>query len=199
MYHPIKESDQPINVLVLDNYDSFVYNLVYLLRQFGVATTVVRNDKIGPAEAAKFSHILLSPGPSLPSDAGNMEAIIKHCASTVSILGVCLGHQAIAEVFGSQLFNLEEPLHGVASTCLVQPMAGPFFDLVPQQFQVARYHSWSVREDSLGPDLIVTARDKDNLILGIRHKQFRCWGVQFHPESYLCKQGPKLIEQWLKL
>lgn len=189
----------PKEVLVIDNYDSFVYNLVYILRSVGVSAKVFRNDKLDVEEAAAFQHILLSPGPGVPENAGIMKDLIRKAAPTASILGICLGHQAIAEVFGGQLYNLTEPLHGVESTCFVQPEAGSLFNQVPQRFQVARYHSWSVLEPSLPNDLIVTATDAEQRILGLRHKTYKCWGLQFHPEAYLSPFGPKLVLQWLEL
>jgi len=189
----------PTKVLVIDNYDSFVYNLVYILRNAGIVTDVFRNDKLTLEQASGYSHILLSPGPGVPENAGILKVLIKKAAPTSSILGICLGHQAIAEVFGGKLYNLTEPLHGVASTCFVQPEAGELFNQVPQRFQVARYHSWSVEENNLPQDLIVTARDAENRILGIKHKVYKCWGLQFHPEAYLSVYGPKLVLQWLEI
>lgn len=183
-------------VLVVDNYDSFVYNLVYLLRQLGQDPVVVRNDHIGPEEAAAYDYILLSPGPGVPDQAGNMKVIVSALADKASILGVCLGHQAIAEVFGAKLYNLSEPLHGVATSC--RPLGqDPLYQDMPKEFMVARYHSWSVEPTSMTPELTVTALDDQNRILGIRHRKHKVWGVQFHPESFLTPEGKYIIKNWL--
>lgn len=193
---PQKQNPTPPHVLVVDNYDSFVYNLVYLLRELGIEPVVKRNDHVTAAEAEAYTHILLSPGPGVPDSAGNMKSIIAALAASKSILGVCLGHQAIAEVFGAKLYNLDEPLHGVATSC--RPLGKDvLFSGMPKEFSVARYHSWSVEPASLTPELVVTALDDSNRILGLRHRKHKVWGVQFHPESFLTTEGKTIIKNWL--
>lgn len=186
-------------ILVLDNYDSFVYNLVYLIRELGYQPDVVRNRSITVNEALTYDYILLSPGPGIPDEAGIMKDLIKagsssnHCPS---ILGVCLGHQAIAEVFGAQLVNLKNPLHGIQSTASVVTKS-PLFQGVSTTIQVGRYHSWSVAADSVPDTLEITCHDETNEVLGLSNKQLPINGVQFHPESILTPEGPIIISNWL--
>ena len=184
-------------ILVLDNYDSFTYNLVYIVRQlgYGVQMDVFRNDKITLDEVANYDTILLSPGPGIPSEAGIMPELLKKYAATKSILGVCLGHQAIGEAFGGSLINLSEVLHGVASEVTVQDDL--LFKDVPKTFKIGRYHSWVIDESTLSPDLEVIGRTPDKQIMAVRHKQFDVRGVQFHPESILTENGVKIMQNWL--
>jgi anthranilate synthase component 2 len=152
------------NVLVLDNYDSFVYNLVYLLKELGAHVDVFRNDKISLEEVGKYDQILLSPGPGIPSEAGIMMDLLKEYKSTKKILGVCLGHQAIAEAFGSKLQNMGEVLHGVTTECQVLDPAERLFLDIPSRFEVCRYHSWTVIPDSMPSDLKCTAQDDQGYV-----------------------------------
>ncbi|NJL11842.1 MAG: aminodeoxychorismate/anthranilate synthase component II [Microscillaceae bacterium] len=184
-------------ILVIDNYDSFVYNLVHYLRDLGQHPVVRRNDKIALEEVAAFDRILLSPGPGLPQEAGIMPALLQQYASSKSILGVCLGHQAIGEAFGGTLVNLPQVLHGLASQTTVLDQEDVFFRGLPLSFKVAHYHSWVVEEASIQGRLIVTARDENGLVMALRHPQYRVWGVQFHPESVLTEHGKQMLQNWL--
>lgn len=187
-----------MKILVLDNYDSFTYNLVYIVRQlgYGAQMDVFRNDKISLEDVELYDKIILSPGPGVPEDAGIMPALLKRYAATKSILGVCLGHQAIGEAFGSDLTNLSEVLHGVASPVSVKEDL--LFRGVPDTFSIGRYHSWVINESTLSPDLEVIARTSDGQIMAVRHKEFNVRGVQFHPESILTENGVQIIKNWLE-
>lgn len=187
-----------MKILVLDNYDSFTYNLVYIIRQlgFGDQMDIYRNDKISLEAVDQYDKILLSPGPGVPSEAGIMPQLLTRYAAKKSILGVCLGHQAIGEAFGGDLTNLTEVLHGVASEVKVE--RDLLFEGIPETFKIGRYHSWVIEESSLSPDLEVIARTPDQQIMAVRHKKFQVRGVQFHPESILTENGVKLIKNWLE-
>ena len=187
-----------MKILVLDNYDSFTYNLVYLIRQlgYGQQLDIRRNDAFSLDEVEQYDKILLSPGPGIPSEAGLMPEVLLRYAATKSILGICLGHQAIAEAFGGQLHNLTEVQHGVASALTVVP--DRLFEGLPTQFAVGRYHSWVVDEAHLPAELEVIGRTPDQQIMAIRHKQYDLRGLQFHPESILTEHGATLIQNWLQ-
>lgn len=187
-----------MKILVLDNYDSFTYNLVYIVRQLGYGDVmdVFRNDKISLEDVAKYDKIVLSPGPGVPSEAGIMLDLLRRYAETKSILGVCLGHQAIGEAFGGDLVNLSEVLHGVASKVTVQ--RDLLFEQIPDTFSIGRYHSWVIDETTLSPDLEVIARTPDQQIMAVRHKKFDVRGVQFHPESILTENGVQIMKNWLE-
>lgn len=186
-----------MKILVLDNYDSFTFNLVYIVRQlgYGAQMDVFRNDKISLEDVDKYDKILLSPGPGIPSEAGIMPELLNKYSATKSILGVCLGHQAIGEAFGGSLINLSEVLHGVASKVTVQKDL--LFEQIPDTFSIGRYHSWVIDESTLSPDLEVIARTPDQQIMAVRHKQFNVRGVQFHPESILTENGVRIMQNWL--
>ena len=186
--------------LVLDNYDSFTYNLVQLLRELGhgAQTTVVRNDRLTLEEVEEYDAVLLSPGPGLPAEAGLMPRLIRRYAPTKRLLGVCLGHQGIAESFGAALYNLPAVLHGVATEAEVLAPADRLFAGLPARFQVGRYHSWGVRPESLPAELEVTARDANGQVLAFRHRQYDVRGVQFHPESILTEHGKEMMRNWLE-
>jgi anthranilate synthase component 2 len=187
-----------MKILVLDNYDSFTYNLVYIVRQlgYGPQMDVFRNDKITLEEVDQYDKILLSPGPGVPSEAGIMPQLIQRYSASKSILGVCLGHQAIGEAFGGDLTNLSEVLHGVASRVTVQKDL--LFDGISDTFSIGRYHSWVIDEATLSPDLEVIARTPDHQIMAVRHKKFDVRGVQFHPESILTENGVRIMRNWLE-
>ena len=189
-----------MKVLVLDNYDSFTYNLVQLVKRlgYGAKMDVRRNDKVGIDEVEEYDNILLSPGPGLPAEAGIMPELIQRYAPTKKILGVCLGHQAIAEAFGGALYNLPEPMHGVATRIRVTSNNEPLFKGIPNEFKACRYHSWVVVPTSMPAELEVTALDGDNQIMALRHRQFNVRGVQFHPESILTEFGENMMRSWLK-
>ncbi|MDZ4663334.1 MAG: aminodeoxychorismate/anthranilate synthase component II [Bacteroidota bacterium] len=187
-----------MKLLVLDNYDSFTYNLVHLVEKVSDAKiSVVRNDKIALAEIANFDKILLSPGPGLPKDAGIMPQLLKTYCSSKSILGVCLGMQAIAENFGGSLHNLETVYHGIATSVNIIETDSLFINC-PPTFKVGRYHSWVVDPSSLPDTLKVTAVDEQNNIMALEHKTLDVKGVQFHPESILSEYGELMISNWLK-
>lgn len=187
-------------VIVIDNYDSFTYNLVHILRELMEEENlkVVRNDQFKMGEIKDFDHILLSPGPGIPRNAGLMPEVIKQYGPTKNILGVCLGHQAIGEAYGSQLLNLPQVFHGVVTNIELLGQ-DDLFRSVPKSFNVCRYHSWVIDKTQLGDDLIVTSVAENGNIMSVKHKEFCVRGVQFHPESIMTKHGVKIIENWLKL
>ncbi|NOU60197.1 anthranilate synthase component II [Marinifilum caeruleilacunae] len=188
-----------MKILVLDNYDSFTYNLVEYLRKLGATDVeVFRNREIEIEEVAKYDKILLSPGPGIPDEAGILKDLIKEYAATKSILGVCLGEQAIAEVFGGSIENLNKVYHGVATSVYRTESTGGVLEGIEKEFQAGRYHSWNVMEQDLPDCLEITCRDSEGAIMGIRHKEYDVEGVQFHPESVLTPNGMKMIENWLK-
>lgn len=184
-----------MKILVLDNYDSFTYNLVYIIRQLGYEMDIYRNNKINLSEIDVYDKILLSPGPGIPSEAGIMPELLKKYAGSKDILGICLGHQAIGEVFGGDLINLSAVVHGLASEVTVQEDL--LFQGLPKQFKIGRYHSWVINEQTLSPDLEVIARTSDGQIMGVRHNKLKVRGLQFHPESILTEHGVQLIKNWL--
>jgi anthranilate synthase component 2 len=188
-----------MKILVLDNYDSFTYNLVHILRKLGhdELLEVHRNDKIALDDVQNFDKILLSPGPGVPSEAGIMPKLIQKYGPSKSILGICLGHQAIGEAFGGEIYNMTEVLHGIATPVQIVDKEESLFSGLPLTFNVCRYHSWSIVEDKLPEQLVVTALDEQGRIMGVRHKQHNVSGLQFHPESILTEHGEKMIENWL--
>jgi len=187
-------------ILVIDNYDSFVYNLVHYI---GNLTTdridVFRNDEISLEDVKNYDKILLSPGPGIPIEAGICLDLLKTYAPAKSILGVCLGHQSIAEAFGAKLVNLDKVFHGISTPIRVLTPNDPLYTNIPEVFQVGRYHSWVVSDENLPKELIVTARDENEMIMGISHTIYDVRGVQFHPESVLTQHGYQIIENWLKI
>ena len=185
-----------MNILIIDNYDSFTFNLVHLVHETGNEATVWRNDRFDLAEVDQFDKIILSPGPGIPSEAGLLLDVIKTYASTKSILGVCLGMQAIAEVFGGKLYNLSRPVHGKATKIQVLDHHETLFLNCPNEFHVGRYHSWAVSSETLSPELKVTAITADGVIMALRHEILDVRGVQFHPESVLTEHGKAMIENW---
>ncbi|RYY41236.1 MAG: aminodeoxychorismate/anthranilate synthase component II [Chitinophagaceae bacterium] len=192
-----------MKILVFDNYDSFTYNLVHLVRTLtDAALEVHRNDQIPLERVAEFDKIILSPGPGIPSEAGLLLPLVRAYASSKSILGVCLGHQAIGEAFGGTLVNLATVFHGVATPIEVDkgewaPDKRSLFSALPNRLEVGRYHSWVVSGENFPADLQVTARDDSGYIMGLRHKKFDVQGVQFHPESVLTPDGAQIIKNWL--
>jgi len=214
-----------MRILVFDNYDSFTYNLVHLVeRILHQKVDVYRNDQIPLEKVKEYDKIILSPGPGIPEEAGLLLPIIKEYASTKSILGVCLGHQAIGEAFGGKLVNLSEVYHGVATPVRIvsrqsavssrqsavgsrQSAVGPNASLIthyslfkdlPEEFDAGRYHSWIVSDENFPKELEVTARDENNFIMALQHKTYDVQGVQFHPESVLTPKGEDILKNWLK-
>ena len=184
-------------VLVIDNYDSFTYNLVHYLEDLNCDVTVKRNDKLTLEEVKDFDKILLSPGPGIPDEAGLLKAIIKTYAPTKSILGVCLGQQAIGEVFGGKLINLNNVYHGVATNVTITVDDEKIFEGLEKNIEVGRYHSWVV-DSNLPESLEATSFDENGQIMSLRHKIYDVKGVQYHPESVLTPYGKKILENWLK-
>ena len=187
----------PISVLVIDNYDSFVYNLVHYLEELDCIVTVRRNNELNLEEVEKFDKILLSPGPGLPDEAGFLKAIVERYASTKSILGVCLGQQAIGEVFGGKLVNLDSVYHGIATKIKRCVDNESLFEGLDQEFEVGRYHSWVV-DKNLPHCLEATSFDHNGQVMSLRHRAYDVKGVQFHPESVLTPDGKKMIRNWVK-
>ena len=186
-----------IKVLVIDNYDSFVYNLVHYLEDLDCQVTVKRNDQLQLEEVAAYDKILLSPGPGIPDEAGLLKEIIKTYAATKSMFGVCLGQQAIGEVFGGALINLDQVFHGVATSAKQLVTDEPLFKDIPEEFEIGRYHSWVVAPENFPKDLEITAVDVNGQIMSLRHREYDVRGVQFHPESVLTPEGKKMIKNWV--
>ena len=186
-----------MKILVIDNYDSFVYNLVHYIREFVDDVTVWRNDQFELEDVAAFDKIVLSPGPGIPEDAGLLKAVVERYASTKSMLGVCLGQQAIGEVFGGSLINLDQVFHGVGTHVERLVDDEQLFAGLPKNFQVGRYHSWVVAREDFPQDLEITAVDESGQIMALRHKKYDLRGVQFHPESVLTPHGKSMIKNWL--
>ncbi|MCK9343031.1 MAG: aminodeoxychorismate/anthranilate synthase component II [Massilibacteroides sp.] len=185
-------------ILLVDNYDSFTYNLVHILKELGAEVIVKRNDKIDLDRVVDYDRIVISPGPGIPEEAGVTLELIKRYAPTKPILGVCLGEQAIAQVFGATLLNLEEVHHGVCSDIRIK-QKDPIFAGLEPAFRAGRYHSWVVSKENFPSCLTITAVDaEEGEIMAIRHKEYATVGIQFHPESVLTPQGKQLIDNWLK-
>jgi len=198
-----------MKILVFDNYDSFTYNLVHLVEKIiHQKVDVYRNDEIPLERVKDYDKIILSPGPGIPEEAGLLLPLIKEYASTKSILGVCLGHQAIGQAFGGTLTNLSKVYHGIATKIQIgkhsnAPMTIEdarlhLFDGLSNEIEVGRYHSWVISNDGFPDDLTVTARDENNFIMALQHKKYDVQGVQFHPESVLTPDGEKIMSNWLK-
>ena len=185
------------NIVIIDNYDSFTYNLVHYLEDLDCNVTVYRNDEFELDDLHVFDKIVLSPGPGIPDEAGLLKQVIQKYAATKSILGVCLGQQAIGEVFGGNLINLEKVHHGVASLISVCVTNESLFENLPLQFEVGRYHSWVISNVNFPDDLEITSTDPNGQIMSIRHKKFDVKGVQFHPESILTPNGKQILANWL--
>jgi anthranilate synthase component II len=188
-------------ILVFDNYDSFTYNLVHAIKKICGETAqidVFRNDEIALEEIARYDKIVLSPGPGIPSEAGILLQVIEKYAPTKSIFGVCLGMQAIGEVFGGKLVNLNSVFHGIASEVEILDKDEPIFKGLPEKIEAGRYHSWVVDKATLPNCLKPTAVDNENLLMALRHKEFDVCGVQFHPESILTPKGEQILTNWLK-
>ncbi|MFM8912077.1 MAG: anthranilate synthase component II [Flammeovirgaceae bacterium] len=188
-----------MKILVLDNYDSFTYNLVHIIRELDYAMDVFRNDQISIEAVGQYDKILLSPGPGIPDEAGIMKKVITTYAPTKSILGVCLGHQGIAECFGGKLLNLPHVLHGVTSTLQVLDPHDELFNGLPGEFTVTHYHSWVVEPNTLPNTLKVTSTNAQGLVLSLAHLQYDVRGVQFHPESIMTEHGKQMIQNWLSI
>ncbi len=189
-----------MKILILDNYDSFTYNLVHYLKElgYGAGMEVHRNDQITLEVVEQFDKILLSPGPGIPEEAGILLPLIEQYGATKSILGVCLGHQAIAESYGAKLYNMPQVLHGVSSEVKVLQKGDRLFKDIPETYTICHYHSWNVDKGNLGDQIVVTAEDEFGEIMAISHKEYDVKGVQFHPESIMTEFGHKLLNNWIK-
>lgn len=188
-----------MNILVIDNYDSFVYNLVHLLRELGHTPQVFRNNKISLEAVAQYDKILLSPGPGVPAEAGIMPELLQTYGPTKSIFGVCLGCQAIGEAYGSTLNNLPQVLHGLSDQLEVQLPENRLFKGLPSHFQVGHYHSWVIDPATIDPQqLEVSALDSHGNVMAVSHRHYDVHGVQFHPESVLTEHGAAILTNWLK-
>ncbi len=194
----MEKQKRPLRVVVIDNYDSFTYNLVHLVRHLGAEVTVYRNDQFALADLEDFDKIILSPGPGIPAEAGLLLDVIRTYAGRKPILGVCLGHQAIGEVFGGSLTNLSDVFHGVATEG-TQLQNDPIFAGLPRRITMGRYHSWVVDRNTLPPCLEVTAESDEGYIMALRHRDYDIHGIQFHPESVLTPQGSTIVSNWLAL
>lgn len=187
-----------MKVLVFDNYDSFTYNLVHLVEKIlPVKADVFRNDQIALEEIKRYDKIILSPGPGVPSEAGLLLPLIREYAPTKSILGVCLGHQAVGVAFGAKLVNLTTVYHGVATDCRLFE-GNRLFEGLPGTIRVGRYHSWIVSREEFPAELEITAEDDNGHIMGVQHRKFDVRGVQFHPESVLTPNGETILRNWFK-
>jgi len=185
-------------ILLFDNYDSFTYNLFHAVKSLGYTNIdVFRNDKLAIDKVNAYDKILLSPGPGIPSESGILLPLIKQYAATKSILGVCLGHQAIGETFGAKLINLSQVYHGIQTPIIVEK-EDLLFKGLPKKFMAGRYHSWVVSDKNFPSDLEITARDENGQIMALRHKKYDVRGIQFHPESVLTPQGLTIIKNWLE-
>ena len=187
-----------MKVVIIDNYDSFTYNLSHLIKSLGAEVTVVRNDQFELQDLEQFNKIVLSPGPGIPSEAGLLLDVIRTYAGKKPILGVCLGHQAIGEVFGGKLVNLSDVFHGVATPCHIVA-DDPIFSGLERDITIGRYHSWVVSNEDLPECLKVTAVSDEGQVMALRHKSLNIRGIQFHPESVLTPDGKKMIQNWLFL
>ncbi len=185
-----------MKTVIIDNYDSFTFNLAHLLKELGAEVDVVRNDQFELPTLERYDKIVLSPGPGIPSEAGLLLDVIRTYAGRKPMLGVCLGHQAIGEVFGAKLENLSEVYHGIATDC-EHFSNDTIFNGVPTHFEVGRYHSWVVSKEGLPDCLEVTATSPDGNIMALRHKDYPIHGIQFHPESVLTPLGRQIVKNWL--
>ena len=188
-----------MKILVFDNYDSFTYNLVQMIEQIsGEKVDVFRNDQISLEEIEKYDKIVLSPGPGIPSEAGILIELIKKYSPTKSILGVCLGQQAIAEAFGGSLINLTEIYHGVATNAQTIKKNAPLLKDLPENLEVGRYHSWAVNPEDFPEELEITSVDENGMIMSLQHKNYDVQAVQYHPESILTPHGKRIIKNFLQ-
>lgn len=191
-----------MNIAIIDNYDSFTYNLVHLVRELGITVSVFRNDQFELRQLSTFNGIILSPGPGIPEEAGQLLEVIKTYAGKIPMLGVCLGEQAIAVAFGGSLINLSDVFHGVQTpTTLIQNTDNSYVDSIFNGFEstilVGRYHSWVVDEETLPNCIEITAVSNEGQIMGIKHKEYNIHGIQFHPESVLTPDGKEIIKNWI--
>lgn len=186
-----------MKIVIIDNYDSFTYNLSHLVKELGAEVTVYRNDKFQMSDLEEFDKIILSPGPGIPSEAGLLLDVIQAYAGKKPILGVCLGHQAIGESFGGKLTNIGQVVHGVATPCHLTA-EDYLFDGLPRDIEIGRYHSWVVDTVDFPACLEVTSTSDEGFIMSLRHREYDIRGIQYHPESVLTPDGKTIINNWLK-
>ncbi len=186
-----------MKIIVIDNYDSFVYNLVHYLEELDCKVHVLRNDQFHIEDLDSYDKILLSPGPGIPKEAGLLKEVIKTYAGKKPILGVCLGQQAIGEVFGGSIINLAQVFHGVATKASILVDDEPLFKGLGKEIEIGRYHSWVVNKEDFPPMLEITSLDDNGQIMSLRHRELDIRGVQFHPESVLTPRGKKMIKNWV--
>ena len=186
-----------MKIVIIDNYDSFTYNLSHLIKELGADVTVYRNDKFQMEQLEAFDKIVLSPGPGIPSEAGLLLDVIKAYAGKKPILGVCLGHQAIGESFGGKLTNLSQVYHGVATPSTIT-VKDYIFEGLPEKIEIGRYHSWVVDNDGFPECLEVTSVSDEGYVMSLRHKEYDIRGIQYHPESVLTPDGKAILKNWLK-
>ena len=187
-----------MKIVIIDNYDSFTYNLSHLVKELGAEVTVVRNDQFELEDLEAYNKIILSPGPGIPSEAGLLCDVIRTYAGRKPILGVCLGHQAIGEVFGAKLENLSDVFHGVATSCHIVADE-PIFSGMERDITIGRYHSWVVSREDFPDCLEITAVSDEGQVMALRHRQLNVRGIQFHPESVLTPDGKKMLQNWMFL
>lgn len=184
-------------IAVIDNYDSFTFNLAHYLEALNTEVVVYRNDEFDIEDLEDFHKILLSPGPGIPDEAGLLKKVITTYAASKSILGICLGHQAIGEVFNSKLTNLKSPLHGISSKVNLTTETDTLFQNIPTEFEVGLYHSWIIDTKTISSDLIVTSVNENGIIMSVKHRNFDVKGIQFHPESILTPHGMTILQNWI--
>lgn len=188
-----------MKILIIDNYDSFTYNLVHYVQEItGVMPDVYRNDQISLTAIASYDLLMLSPGPGIPKEAGILKDIVRHYAGKKPIFGICLGLQAIVEVFDGEIMNMEQVYHGVATEMTVIDFEAPVFSGIPEKFEAGRYHSWAANRNKIPKDLIVTCVDAQGMVMGVRHRKYPISAVQFHPESILTPKGKKMVANFIE-
>lgn len=186
-----------MRIVVIDNYDSFTYNLVHIVEQFCEQVTVMRNDRLNWEQIETCDKLIFSPGPGLPAEVSAMREIMDRYTNTKPIFGVCLGMQFIAEYFGAELINLKKIVHGVPKATLITDISEPVFKNLPSKFDSGRYHSWVLSKKNFPECLRITATDEQDVIMAIRHKEFDLCGVQFHPESIMTQHGKEILKNWI--
>lgn len=188
-----------MKILIIDNYDSFTYNLCHILEQFAENVEVYRPDELTPLQAHPYDKIVLSPGPGLPYEFPGMINIIRELKEKKPILGICLGFQALVEQFGGKLTNLDAPLHGISRKVTRTTTNEPIYKSIPKTFKTGRYHSWAVKEQEVPECFQITSRDNQGFVMSVSHKIFNLKGMQFHPESVLTPYGKQILKNWIKL
>ena len=188
-----------MKILILDNYDSFTYNLLHYVESFDVECSVVRNDEVDLNDVDSYDKVIISPGPGLPAASGRLMEFIDRCAGRKPLLGICLGLQGIVEHFGGSLYQMERVSHGVPLACAVVDQNEELFKNVPAKFEAGMYHSWAAERKDLPEELIITAEGDNKVIMGIRHRSLDIRALQFHPESIMTPEGKKMIGNWLSI